>query len=458
LESDLNEFEQLFDNVFKLYDSGDKINDEYFQDEIQQQQEDGNNNKPVEPFPFADAEKFLMMAKYQIDNVVKVMELSIQQKELTVSRLDNQDLRRNRNPPNLIHLKAMKKNVNKFFVDEFLKILDFQQISDCQKILSRGSASCSRAVQLSRNYIKDVSSLRKCWRITGARSQSSWDRTIYVDCSPTQVPFSAVSAVSPNLIALRPDDKEESEGQVKISKTELISKFGGSSDALASDPTGAVEVGAALKVVQSAVLFKEIFQELVQTVSTAGNPFFKVFKDNIFIDTPGFDRFQISLKQFPKVGLEISLLDKCRLAAIEASIVEEYLNRKFDVGISCQPASSRLLLDSIISKVHHFHLRSVVIDKLSSFAIKHLLKLRVSDTSSSSSSHFHARLLLPARVHIPGLHMSRTSRNLVRFEVKVDGTSIFTTRADNAKPFGFGFPLRGLGQLDAVLVDLAASL
>eukprot|EP00475_Leptophrys_vorax_P000937 TRINITY_DN10493_c0_g1_i2.p2 TRINITY_DN10493_c0_g1~~TRINITY_DN10493_c0_g1_i2.p2 ORF type:complete len:391 (-),score=130.47 TRINITY_DN10493_c0_g1_i2:1582-2727(-) len=349
---ELSQYEELFDNVFKLYDSGDKLDLEYFNDEQQQLKDpDAAAVDPNAGFPFADSERFLMMAKYQVDNIVKIMELSIAQRELTMSRLDTEDLTRarNRNPPNLPHLKALKRN----------------QIAECSEILARGSASCKRAVELSKDYIRDVSALRRCWRITGARSQSSWDRTIYVDCSVTQVPFSAINLVSPNLVALRPDEKNEA-GRVKIFKTELISKFGGSTDALTSDPCGLEEVSSMLRVAQSAVLFRDLFQELLKIASSGSNPFYKVFKDKILVEVPGFDRFEVSLKQFPKAGLQMTGLDKCRLAAIEVAIIQEYLNRRFDTVQPSQAPQQVVdsLMDVLVKKVQHFQLRTAVTDKL----------------------------------------------------------------------------------------------
>jgi hypothetical protein len=89
--------EELYQNVFKIRDIGGEEDQKSKQSVLQED-------------PFANAQKFLGMAKYQIENMAKVMEMTLNKKELLLVQTSN-NARLISKAPKCAALMQMKKNV-----------------------------------------------------------------------------------------------------------------------------------------------------------------------------------------------------------------------------------------------------------------------------------------------------------------------------------------------------------
>jgi hypothetical protein len=153
---------------------------------------------------------------------------------------------------------------------------------------------------MSRNYIGDLLELRNEWRILNPRPMSSWDRNLFVDCSISAHPLFSNEGAQ-KFFQIVPNSSPESEnfGRAKISKTMVYARFGvsASESGKATDPCGAKECSEFLHLIQSHLLFKDIFQMLLTEASLASNPFCSVFGRKIVVDLPGLDMLTILEKQ-----------------------------------------------------------------------------------------------------------------------------------------------------------------
>jgi hypothetical protein len=102
------------------------------------------------------------------------------------------------------------------------------------------------------------------------------------------------------MFPLYPNSDLDSEdfGRVKIQKSLAYARFGASKKEAEDmkDPCGYEEVSHFLLKIQSYLLFRDIFQELLNEASSPSNPFCRVFNNQIYVDIPGFDTIIISEK------------------------------------------------------------------------------------------------------------------------------------------------------------------